>query len=235
MTDTALRTDEIRRLETLLGHSFADQGLLRRALTHASALPRAPSYERLEFLGDRVLGLILADYFHSTCPDDDEGALSTRLHAAARQSTLAAVARDLDIAPLIRAQSGMDVTASDGMLSDVIESLLAALYLDAGLEAARRFVTTHWPLDLGTLVQADKDAKSHLQELAMKRGLALPQYRLVSRSGADHAPQLVYAVSLDGYGEEQASGASRKQAEQMAASRLIAVMMADDGDSNEQD
>jgi ribonuclease-3 len=235
LTNTALRTDEVDRLESLLGHSFVDQSLLRRAITHASALPRTASYERLEFLGDRVLGLILADYFHSACPDDDEGALSTRLHAAARQSTLAAVARDLDIAPLIRAQSGMDIITSDGVLSDVVESLLAALYLDAGLEAARRFVTGHWPLDLGALAQADKDAKSRLQELAMKRGMALPQYRLVSRSGADHTPQMVYAVSVDGYGEEQAAGASRKQAEQIAASRLIAVMMADDADSNEQD
>jgi ribonuclease-3 len=103
------------------------------------------------------------------------------------------------------------------------------------MEAARRFVTAHWPLDVGALAQADKDAKSRLQELAMKRGMALPQYRLVSRSGADHTPQMVYAVSVDGYGEEQASGASRKQAEQIAASRLIAVMMADDADSNEQD
>jgi ribonuclease-3 len=227
LTGIGLTKSEVARLEQLLDHGFGDRNLLLRAVTHASAVPQTASYERLEFLGDRVLGLVLAEYFHKSCPDDNEGALSTRLHAAARQSTLAQVARQLELAPLVRAQTGMDVVTNESVLSDVVESLLAALYLDGGYEPVRRFVVMHWPLDLGLLEQTDKDAKSRLQELAMKRGLALPRYRLVSRSGTDHEPQMVYAVEVDGHAEQQASGASRKQAQQKAAAQLIALMIAD--------
>ena len=229
MTVAALTTAEIEKLEQLLNHSFGDHQLLLRAITHASAVPKGASYERLEFLGDRVLGLVLAEFFHQSCPSDDEGALSTRLHAAARQPTLAQVARQLDIAPLLRVQTGMEAATNDSVMSDVMESLLAALYLDGGLEKVRQFVIAQWPLDIGVIGQTDKDAKSQLQELAMKRGLALPRYRLISRSGADHEPVMVYGVEVDGYAEQQATGTSRKQAQQMAAALLIDVMTAAGG------
>lgn len=220
MTDRA-KTPELDALEARLGHSFSDRGLLVEALTHSSASSGAASYERLEFLGDRVLGLILAEYFHAHCPKDDEGKLSLRYHAAARQSTLAAVARTLDVAQHVHVQAGMDVAGNDSVLSDVVEGILAALYLDGGFDPVRRFVLCNWTLDAEAPAREEKDAKSRLQELAMQKGLPLPAYRMISRDGPDHAPQMVFAVTLDGYGGERATAGSRKQAEQMAAARLL--------------
>lgn len=214
--------DALAVLETAIGHVFTDRQLLVEALTHASHGPSATSYERLEFLGDRVLGLVLAEHYFSSCPQDDEGGLSLRFHAAARQSTLAAIARALDIAAHVRSQSGMNVAANDSILADVVESLMAAIYLDAGLEPVRRFVIARWPLDSAAPAKADKDAKSQLQEFAMQRGVALPRYRLVTRTGPDHAPEMTYAVAVDGFVEVEATAGSRKQAEQMAAAKLLA-------------
>lgn len=214
-------TADFGALEARLGHSFADRSLLAEALTHSSAAAGTASYERLEFLGDRVLGLILAEYYHANCPADDEGKLTLRYHAAARQPTLAAVARDIGVAHHVRVQAGMDVAANDSVLSDVIEGLLAALYLDGGFDVVCRFVLANWPLDATAPAKEEKDAKSRLQEFAMQHGLPLPVYRMVSRDGPDHAPQMVFAVSLDGYGEESATAGARKQAEQMAADLLL--------------
>ena len=214
--------DDLAGLEDAIGHYFSDRELLAEALTHSSAGGPLQSYERLEFLGDRVLGLVLATYFHAHCPQDDEGQLSLRFHAAARQSTLAAVARDLDLASFIAAQSGMDVAANDSVLSDVVESLVAAIYLDGGLEPARNFVLARWPLDAAVPAQGEKDAKSRLQEYAMGKGLALPAYTLLARDGPDHAPMMTYEVRLEGHGGETATAGARKQAEQLAASRLLA-------------
>lgn len=216
------KDDALAVLETAIGHVFTDRQLLVEALTHASHGPSAASYERLEFLGDRVLGLVLAEHYFSSCPQDDEGGLSLRFHAAARQSTLAAIARALDIAAHVRSQSGMNVAANDSILADVVESLMAAIYLDAGLEPVRRFVIARWPLDSAAPAKADKDAKSQLQEFAMQRGVALPRYRLVTRTGPDHAPEMTYAVAVDGFVEVEATAGSRKQAEQMAAAKLLA-------------
>jgi len=216
------KDDALAVLETAIGHVFTDRQLLVEALTHASHGPSAASYERLEFLGDRVLGLVLAEHYFSSCPQDDEGGLSLRFHAAARQSTLAAIARALDIAAHVRSQSGMNVAANDSILADVVESLMAAIYLDAGLEPVRRVVIARWPLDSAAPAKADKDAKSQLQEFAMQRGVALPRYRLVTRTGPDHAPEMTYAVAVDGFVEVEATAGSRKQAEQMAAAKLLA-------------
>ena len=208
------------RLEVALGHVFRNRGLVQVALTHASA-STGQDYERLEFLGDRVLGLVLAnEYFHS-CPDDDEGQLSLRLHALARQSALVEIAREIDLAPLIRAQPGMDVSQNDSILSDVVESLIAALYLDAGIHAAESFIRRYWSFETGPISHREKDAKSRLQEVAMERGLDLPKYRLVERTGPDHAPQMTYEVQLDGMVPVSATAGNRKLAEQQAASMLL--------------
>ena len=222
LTGSRAETDALATLEAEIGHVFSDRKLLVEALTHASHGPSATSYERLEFLGDRVLGIILADHFYGSYPQDDEGGLSLRFHAAARQSTLAGIARALNIAAHVRSQSGMDVAANDSILADVVESLMAAIYLDGGLEPARSFVLTRWPFDTDAPAKAEKDAKSQLQEFAMRRGVALPKYRLVARTGPDHAPELTYAVAVDGFDEVEATAGSRKQAEQMAAAQLLA-------------
>ena len=208
------------RLEVALGHVFKDRGLVQLALTHASASARE-DYERLEFLGDRVLGLILANEYFQSCPDDDEGQLSLRLHALARQSALVEIARKIDLAPLIGVQPGMDVSQNDSILSDVVESLIAALYLDAGMEVSESFVRRYWSFEIGPISDREKDAKSRLQEVAMERGLDLPKYQLVERTGPDHAPQMTFEVYLDGLAPVRATAGNRKSAEQQAASVML--------------
>ena len=218
--ETSEGEGDLDRLEVALGHVFKDRGLVQLALTHASA-SAGQDYERLEFLGDRVLGLILANEYFQSCPDDDEGQLSLRLHALARQSALVEIARKIDLAPLIRVQLGMDVSQNDSILSDVVESLIAALYLDAGIHAAETFVRRYWSFETGPISHREKDAKSRLQEVAMERGLDLPKYRLVKRTGPDHAPQMTYEVRLDGMVPVTATAGNRKAAEQQAATMLL--------------
>ena len=229
---TGAGDSRLNDLQARLNHTFSDQAILTQALTHSSAAPAHESYERLEFLGDRVLGLVLADRLFAQCPDDDEGALSLRFHAAARQSSLADVARKIDVAPHIRTQAGMNVDTNDSVLADVVESLIAALFLDGGIEPVQDFVARYWRFDLGVAAQNDKDAKSRLQELAMSRGLALPAYRLVSRFGPDHAPMMTYAVALEGFPDQEATAGSRKIAEQQAASALLDHIARQEGEND---
>ena len=224
LTGSHAQDERLSSLEADIGHRFADRDLLVEALTHSSAKDRGASYERLEFLGDRVLGLVLATHYYANHPDDDEGGLSLRFHAAARQTTLADVGRRLGLARHIRAQNGMDVEANDSILSDVVESMMAAIYLDGGMAPVQRLIMAHWPFDAGAPAMDEKDAKSQLQEFTMSKGLSLPHYRLVARSGPDHAPDMTYAVSIEGFAEIEASAGSRKQAEQRAAAGLLAVI-----------
>ena len=214
----------LAELETRLGYTFANQYLLQQSLTHASFSGPTASYERLEFLGDRVLGLLLAHYFYKHCPDDNEGALSLRLHSEARTATLAMVARKLNIADFLQAQPGMSFAENDNVLADVIESLLAAIYLDSGLDDAAVFLKAHWPLASTTPASREKDAKSRLQEWALGQGLGLPVYRQLAKSGPDHAPEMTYEVSVANAGSKSATGSNRKIAEQKAAEALLACL-----------
>ena len=166
-------------------------------------------------------GLILANECFHSYPNDDEGQLSMRLHALARQSALVEIAHEIDLAPLIRAQPGMDVSRNKSILSDVVESLIAALYLDAGIHAAETFVLRYWSFETGPISHREKDAKSRLQEAAMQHGLNLPKYRLVERTGPDHAPQMTYEVQLAGMVPVTATAGNRKEAEQQAATMLL--------------
>ncbi|MBT6415567.1 ribonuclease III [Candidatus Puniceispirillum sp.] len=215
---------DLKPLADRLDHKFTDQSMLVRALTHASFAGPVKSNERLEFLGDRVLGLVLADFFFTHCPDENEGKLSLRLHAYARQSKLVEVGLKLDLASFISVQNGMALAENESVLADAVESLIAAHYLDGGFEVARAFIIEYWALDTAEPAGIDKDAKSSLQELVMKQGLALPTYVLVSKSGPDHAPEMTYEVSVDGYKTAVASASNRKVAEQKAAALMIAHM-----------
>ena len=217
-------------LEKNIGHSFANRGILQQALRHSSYTGAKKSYERLEFLGDRVLGLLLSHYFYDNCPDDNEGALSLRLHSEARTETLAMVARKLTIADFLKTQSGMQFADNDNVLADVMESLLAAIYLDSGLADAATFLKAHWPLASTAPASREKDAKSRLQEWALGEELGLPVYRQLAKSGPDHAPIMTYEVVITGAGSHSASGSNRKIAEQKAAAALLARLQA--GDNN---
>ena len=216
-----MTADPLQTLEKNIGHSFANRDILHRALCHSSHSGKKTSYERLEFLGDRVLGLLLAHYFYLEFPNDDEGALSLRLHGEARMSTLADVARVLNLADYIQSQTGLDIAGNDGVMADVVESIMAAIYLDAGLDAAKAFLELHWPLNGHSVSRHEKDPKSCLQEWSLQRGLGLPKYRQVSKNGPDHAPQMTYEVKIEGYDAISATAGSRKIAEQAAASTLL--------------
>jgi len=211
--------------KVLLGYAFADPALLEEALTHRSAAGRgSAAYERLEFLGDRVLGLVVADMLMQAFPDENEGALARRLAALVREDTLAAVARDIGLGPKIHLGPGEAESGgreNNALLADVCEAMIAAIYRDGGLEPARRFIQAHWSARLAAEPAPPQDAKSALQEWAQARGLSLPSYRVVEREGPDHAPVFTVAVEVSGKPSAVATGASKRVAEQAAARMLL--------------
>ena len=215
-------------LEEKLDHAFTDPALLRRALTHASA-DSAVSNERLEFLGDRVLGLVIAEKLHQLYPQEPEGVLTRRLHALVRWETCALVGEGLGLwSSLILTKSE---TANDGgrargaIVGSAVEALIAALYLDGGLGVASAFIEKHWLPLLGTLETDRRDAKTRLQEWSQSGGRGergAPSYALVSREGPDHAPHFVVAVTVAGQEPATGEGSSKREAEQAAAAALLA-------------
>ncbi len=212
-------------LETRLGHRFNDRELLSRALTHPSSnSDTARNNQRLEFLGDRVLSLIIADMLIARFPDSTEGDLAPRLNALVRRDAIAGVAREIGLAGCVimaageQASGGRDKPA---ILADACEALIAALYLDGGLEAARNFIQNLWGPLLGQMTTAPADAKSALQEWTQARKLGIPAYRIVSREGPDHAPQFIIEVAVTGLPAVSGSGASKREAEQQAASMML--------------
>lgn len=212
----------LKALEKRLGHSFGDPALLERALSHSS-LSRA-SYERLEFLGDRVLGLIVADMLYRQFPHEPEGALAKRHAALVRRETLAEVAGRLGLAEAIAMTPSEDEAGGRGnpaILADVCEAILAAIYLDGGLEQARLLVEREWQSLLEADLKPPQDAKTALQEKAQGRGLALPSYREIGRSGPDHSPEFEVEVEVKGMGRAVGSGRSKRLAEKAAAEALL--------------
>lgn len=210
------------------GHRFARTDLLRKALTHPSAASKPnSSYERLEFLGDRVLGLIVADLLLTHFPQEAEGALAKRLAALVRRETLAGVARDLGLARYLivaKAEQEAGEAENPALLADACEAIIGALFLDGGLEAARRFLVPLWTPLLEADLQPPQDSKTTLQEWAQGRGLPLPAYREVRREGPPHEPLFTVEVSIKGHPVMEGEGRSKRFAEQMAAERLLALV-----------
>lgn len=223
---TAAPDGGLEALEARIGHRFADRRLLRRALTHTGVSPRPDqNYERLEFLGDRVLGLVVARLVYDAHPAASEGELARRFNALVNRDACAGVARALGLGAHIRLDPGEQKTGGRDkpvILGDVMEALIAALYLDAGLDVASAFVTRLWrPLLTAAPGAAGRDPKSALQEWAQAQGLALPAYAVTGRSGPDHAPNFVISVTVDGFAAAEAEGPSRRIAEQNAARALL--------------
>ena len=215
-------------LEDRLGHRFNEPALLRRALTHASADTRV-SNERLEFLGDRVLGLVIAERLHVLYPEEPEGLLTRRLHALVRWETCARVGEEIDLWPqlvLTRSELANDGGRARGnIVGSAIEALIAALYLDGGLDVARAFIESHWLPLLDEIATDQRDAKTRLQEWSQGQGRGesgAPVYSLISREGPDHAPRFVIAVTVPGHPPARGEGASKREAEQAAAAALLA-------------
>lgn len=214
-------------LAATLGVAPRDPALYDRALTHRSRSDArgGPDYERLEFLGDRVLGLVMAEWLYRVFPDEPEGQLTKRFHTLVSGVTCAAIARELAVGPHLRlGKQGHDDGAgdSDKVLGDAVEALLGALYLDHGLDAARAFVERHWRDRVRGAVAVPQHPKSLLQEWAAANRRKPPVYELIERTGPDHAPRLTVRVTLGDRHAATATGGSKQEAETAAAAALLA-------------
>jgi ribonuclease III len=217
-------------LEAQLDYRFKDISLAERALTHlsatstASAANRLDSYQRLEFLGDRVLGLVVADMLYAAHSEAGEGELSIRLAALVRREACAEVAAQWGVGPHLRlgvgeAQAGgREKTA---ILADACESLIGAVFLDGGFNPARALIEKAWAPRMRAIAAPERDAKTALQEWAQARALAAPAYDEVERSGPDHAPKFTVQVSIEGFTPEMGTASSKRAAEQAAAKAFI--------------
>jgi ribonuclease-3 len=216
------------RLEARLGYRFADPDLLDRALTHSSAVSPGKrierSYQRLEFLGDRVLGLVVADMLYRRLPKANEGELSRSLNSLVRKETCAAIARQLDLGSEINlgeSEARTGGAKKDAILGDVAEAVIGAVYCDGGLGRAFEIIERLFGEQIDQAGNERADAKTALQEWAQGRGLEPPTYSEVERTGPDHAPEFTISVTIAGFGESVASGPSKKLAEHKAAEKFL--------------
>jgi ribonuclease-3 len=222
------RAEAVSALETRLGYAFNDRELLERALTHASVGEgnrRVRDNERLEFLGDRVLGLLAAEHVTETYREVREGALNVKLVGLVNKGACARVARRLGLGPALRLAPGETKTGGrekDTILGDACEALLGAVYLDGGLDAARGLFAREWAEEFIALDEPRvADPKSQLQQWALQAKRQLPIYRVVDRSGPDHAPAFLVEVRVDHLPPATAEGKSRQEAEKAAALAML--------------
>ena len=212
-------------LQEKLGHRFNNPKLLVQALTHSGATrDRLQSNERLEFLGDRVLGLALAGMLLDSFPGEAEGKIAYRFSALARAQSLARVALDIGLAPYVRLTRGEEEIGgrdNPSIQANCCEAIIAALYLDGGLKVAETFVHEHWRPLMSEDLAPPKDAKTLLQEWAQARGLALPVYRVTNEEGPAHAPRFTVEASVHEMKPATGEGASKQAAEQNAAETLM--------------
>jgi len=227
------RADAVAELVRRIGHDFRDPRLLERALTHASVgeggspqTSKAPrDNERLEFLGDRVLGLLVADRLHGDFPEADEGQLSSRLHSLVDKHACGRVGARLGIGEALRLSPGETKSGGrrkEGVIADAVEAVLAAVWLDGGIDAARAVFERAWAEELASPPERGLgNPKSALQEWAQAQGRPLPTYRIADRSGSDHAPTFTVEVAVDGVEPLSAQGRSRQDAEKAAATAML--------------
>lgn len=217
----------IKGLETTLGYRFKNRGLLDRALTHSSTRSdqaKAEDNERLEFLGDRVLGLAIAELLIERDPKASEGALARRFNRLVRKEACARVGRALGLGPLLLlsvAENDSGGRDKETILADATEAVLAAIFLEAGFPVVRTVVRQMWLPLIDGLPDSVADAKSMLQEWAQGQGLPLPKYVEISREGPDHAPQFTTEVRIDGCKPARGGGANKRAAEQAAATAML--------------
>jgi ribonuclease-3 len=212
---------KLSMLEARLSYGFKDQTWLALALTPAATVPhkRLESNERLEFLGDRVLGLVIADYLYHAFPHEEEGMLAKRHSRLVEKKRLVQIAQRLELLAFL---PPLDQHSSrDTILADALEALIAALYGDGGLEAARHFILSAWGDDLTKDHLPEIDAKTALQEWALARGLPLPSYTIISQTGASHAPFFKAEVAVKGYTSYQGEGHSKQEAHKNAAHAFL--------------
>jgi ribonuclease-3 len=221
--------DLLAALEEKIGYRFKDRKLLDRAMTHSSTGEKH-NYERLEFLGDRVLGLVVAHMLHEAFPEESEGGLAKRHSALVQGRTLAQIAAmnalgdHVIMAPSEREAGGAE---NENILSDALEALLGAVYIDGGLEPAAALIKKFWGNNIHTLTDAPQDPKTELQEWVQARSLPLPEYEIVSQTGPDHAPVFIIELRIQGEEPVRAEGPSRRQAEKTAARVMLRNLKGD--------
>ena len=214
------------KIENIIGYSFKDRHLLERALTHSST-GEEYSYQRLEFLGDRVLGLVIADALFKKFRLENEGGLAKRHTALVQGSTLAVIGQAHGFNEFILfsdAEKQAGGHKNENIISDVVESLLGALYLDGGYDVVYDVIIRLWGDNIETLEKAPQDPKTELQEWAQAKGLSLPLYEIIDRQGPDHAPVFTVKLSVEGFDSIQEEGPSRRQAEKTAARKMVKVL-----------
>ena len=210
-----------------LGFAFKDRALIELALTHASARPSLKpneDNERLEFLGDRVLGLAIAELLTQTFPEASEGELARRYNQLVRAETCAEIAKEWELGQLISMSGGEAESGGRGkktILANACEAVLGAIFIEGGYQAARDVVFRFWATELASLDLALPDAKSILQEWAQGRRLSLPRYVEIAREGPDHKPRFTTEVQIDGVAPERGHGANKRAAEQAAALAML--------------
>ena len=216
---------DLRAFEARLGHAFRDPAHLTRAVTHASiSSPTRPDNQRLEFLGDRVLGLVMAEALLGADADASEGQIAPRFNALVRKETCAAVARDLGLGEVLklgRSEMMSGGRRKDALLADAMEAVIAAVFLDAGFPAAQATVTRLWSARIAAVGDDARDGKTTLQEWAQARGMAPPAYTELGRAGPDHQPLFTVEVRLDNGDHDHATAGTKRAAEQAAASALM--------------
>ena len=223
---------DLRAFAAGIGYDFRTPDLLLRAVTHASiSAPTRPDNQRLEFLGDRVLGLVMAEALLTADPAASEGQLAPRFNALVRKETCADVAREIGLGEVLklgRSEMMSGGRRKDALLGDAMEAVIAAVYLDGGFEAAQRLVRHLWADRIGAVDADSRDAKTALQEWAQARGLPPPAYDEESRDGPDHQPVFTVAVRLENGAVERSAAGTKRQAEQAAAKALLARMEAEE-------
>jgi len=218
-------------IQQRIAHTFRDAELLERALTHKSYVNenKAPYHnERMEFLGDAVLGLVVSEYLMKSCPDSTEGDLSRLRAAVVSESSLAAVSREIGLGEYLLLGKGEELTGGrnkDSLLADCLEALIASIYLDAGIDAAEAFVMRFFEAVIKSCsLGGSLDFKTGLQELCQERLKQLPEYRIVSETGPDHQKQFEIEVWIKGQLSGRGRGKSKKEAEQRAAREALEIL-----------
>jgi ribonuclease-3 len=221
---------KFKDLQDKIDYHFRSTQYIERALTHASVhhAMAGKDYERLEFLGDRVVNLIVADLLFHEFADEKEGALAKRYTALVRTETLADMARTTGLNNFVqlsdneRQAGGCD---NDNILADIMEAMTAAIYLDGGYDAAKVFLKNSLGERIHNMAEPPRDPKTTLQEWSQAHNLGLPEYRVIGQSGPDHAPEFIIEVSIEGYTPQQGASTSKKRAEKLAAEKMLEALI----------
>ncbi len=213
------------KLQEIIGWKFRNIDLLKEAITHSSFLAKKNfNNERMEFLGDRVLGIVIADILFKKYPDEDEGGLAKRHSALVSGKTLALIAKEIDIGKYMEFSDSEKSTggaSNSHLLANAMEALLGAIYLDGDLQPCKKIIGKLWEDKIDMMVKAPQDPKTELQEWAQARKLGIPEYKIIEKNGPDHSPVFVISLHISGYNEITAKGSSKRKAEKKAATLFL--------------